>query len=318
MRVVVTGAGGFVGRRLVAMLDEHDVVAVDNKASTIPDLVNVNQVVGDLCDAGVIEEAFSGGCDAVVHLATVPGGAAEENPELARQVNVDATMAVSAKAAGTGNRPRFVFASSIAVFGDSLPARVDDSTPLAPTMLYGAHKVMMEQWLATLTRRGELDAISLRLSGVVARPRGPSGMKSAFLSDMFHALRAGEGFVVPVSSAATCWLTSVDCAADNFVHALVTCLDSTPENRAINLPALQVRISDLAAAIVDGADGHSAAVSYESDAQLEAAFGSYPPLLTPIADTLGFVNDGDVQLLVDKALARTADSRLQRTVMEAN
>ena len=318
MRIVVTGAGGFVGRRLVELLDDHAVVAVDNDASALPVLAIVNQIGGDLCDAEEIEEAFSGGCDAVVHLARVPGGAAEENPELARQVNVDATMVLSAKAAGTGNRPRFVFASSIAVFGGSLPACVDDSTPLAPTMLYGAHKVMIEQWLATLTRRGELDAISLRLSGVVARPRGPSGMKSAFLSDMFHALRAGEAFVVPVSSAATCWLTSIDCAAANFAHALVTCLDSTPENRAINLPALQVRISDLVAAIVDSADGDSAAVSYESDAQLEAAFGSYPPLLTPTADKLGFVNDGDVQSLVDKALARMADPRPQRTLMEAN
>lgn len=303
MRVVVTGAGGFVGRRLVAMLDDHDVVAVDNNASSIPDMANVEQVIGDLCDARVIDEAFSSGCDAVVHLATVPGGAAEEDPERARQVNVDATMALTSKSAATGNRPRFVFASSIAVFGDALPASVDDSTPLHPTLLYGTHKAMMEQWLATLTRRGELDAISLRLSGVVARPRGPSGMKSAFLSNMFHALRDGEPFVVPVSSAATCWLTSVECAADNFVHALVTRLDAAPSNRAITLPALQVRISDLATAIVDGAGRHSATVSYEPDALLEAAFGSYPPLLTPTANALGFVNDGNLQSLVCKALA---------------
>ena len=70
-----------------------------------------------------------------------------------------------------------------AAFGEPFPASVDDSTPLRPKSFYGAHKALMEQWLATLSRRGELDAISLRLSGVVARPRGPSGMKSAFLSD---------------------------------------------------------------------------------------------------------------------------------------
>lgn len=318
MRIVVTGAGGFVGRRLVAMLDDHDVVAVDNNASAIPDLVNVNQVVGDLCDAEVIEEAFSGGCDAVMHLATVPGGAAEENPELARQVNVDATMALSSKAAATGNRPRFVFASSIAVLGNPLPPRVDDSTPLAPTLLYGAHKAMMEQWLATLTRRGELDAISLRLSGVVARPRGPSGMKSAFLSDMFHALRAGEAFVVPVSSAATCWLTSVDCAADNFEHALRVVLADAPGSRTVTLPTLRVRIADLVAEIAAQTGTPANLVEYEPDAQLEAAFGALPSLSTPAADALGFVNDGDVQSLVDKALARMVDPRLQRTVMEMN
>lgn len=303
MRIVVTGAGGFVGKRLVKELAAHEVVALDNMAGKIPDGPNVTPVVGDLGDAKVLASALAAGCDAVIHLATVPGGAAEQNPALAWKVNVEATMKLAEAATQAGQRPRFVFASSIAVFGNPLPGCVDDSTPLSPKMLYGAHKAMMEQWLATLTRRGDIDAISLRLSGVVARPREASGMKSAFLSDLFHALRAGERFVMPVSADATCWLTSIECAANNFAHALVADLNSAPDHRAITLPALHVRMGDLAAAVVKQTGRPQVPVSYAPDTDLEAAFGTYPPLATPAADSLGFTSDGDLSSLVGKAMA---------------
>ena len=288
------------------MLADHEIVALDNASIGIPDLPNVIPVIGDIGDESVLNEAFAGGCDAVVHLATIPGGAAEQAPELARKVNVDATMRLAQFASLSGARTRFVFASSIAVFDHPFPALVDDSTQVSPTMLYGAHKAMMEQWLATLTRRGELDAISLRLSGVVARPKAPSGMKSAFLSNLFHSLRAGESFVVPVSENAMCWLTSVECAASNFAHALTADLTRAPVNRAVTLPALRVSMSDLVAAIAKKTGSVAdARTSYEPDAELESTFGCYPPLATPAGNELGFRNDGDLMLLVDRALAHS-------------
>lgn len=189
MRIIITGGGGFVGLALASALEgQHDLVLVDHKLGTR------TGVVGNLCDPATIDRAFAGGCDAVVHLATVPGGAAEQDPMTAKNVNIDATMALAEAAAQSGASPRFIFASSIAVFGDPLPAFVDDNTPLAPRMIYGAHKALMEQWLATQTRRGAISALSLRLPGIIARPRGPSGMKSAFMSDVFHALKAGNLF----------------------------------------------------------------------------------------------------------------------------
>ncbi|NHN39147.1 NAD-dependent epimerase/dehydratase family protein [Pseudomaricurvus alcaniphilus] len=302
MRIIITGAGGFLGRTLVEQLADHDVVALDSVADGIPKLAHATPVTGDLCDVNSLQAAMADGCDAVVHLATVPGGAAEQNPDLARRVNIEATMALAAAAAEAGKPPRFLFASSIAVFGSPLPARVDDATPLAPTMLYGAHKAMLEQWLATLTRRGALDALSLRLSGVIARPKGPSGMKSAFLSDVFHALSAGESFVMPVSPKATTWLTSLDCAAANFAHALSADLGEAPADRALTLPTLRVQVADLVAEICRQTGAPIEAVSYAPDAALEAGFGALPPVSTIAADRLGFTHDGDLQQLVQRAL----------------
>jgi nucleoside-diphosphate-sugar epimerase len=303
MKVVVTGAGGYVGRKLVELLSDHEVVAMDSVADRIPRLQHVRPLAGDLCDRSVLEAAVADGCDAVVHLATVPGGGAEQDPELAWRVNVNGTRELAACAAAAGQQPRFVLASSIAVFGSPFPATVDDGTSLMPKSLYGAHKALMEQWLATLSRRGDLDAISLRLSGVVARPRGPSGMKSAFLSDVFHALAAGEDFAMPVSRNATCWLSSLGTAASNLAHAIVAELDAAPATRAMTLPALWVRVTDLVAEIARQTGRDVRSVSYKPEAELEAAFGSQSPLTTRAALALGFVNDGDLATLVGRALA---------------
>jgi nucleoside-diphosphate-sugar epimerase len=307
MKIIVTGAGGFVGSKLLPLLAGHQVVALDKSIGSIADSSHVTPVIGDIRDPDVMNSAFSGGCEAVVHLATLPGGAAEQDPGLARQVNVDATMALADAAVRCGERPRFVFASSIAVFADPLPAGIDDSTPLTPKLLYGAHKAMMEQWLATLSRRGALQAISLRLSGVVARPLGPSGLKSGFMSWVFHAVKAGERFVMPVTAGATSWLTSVDCAVANLAHALQADLAEAPLSHAITLPALRVRMDRLVEEIAQQSGTRPGSVSYSPDPELEAAFGSLPPLTTPWAERLGFSSDGNLSTLVARALASMAE-----------
>ena len=301
MRIIVTGASGFVGQPLVRRLvaSGHEVVALDHRADAMP---GVETIAGDIADPTIIARAFSEGCNAVVHLATVPGGAAETDPATARRINIDATIALSEAAAATGVQPRFVFASSIAVLGAPLPATVDDATPLRPQLVYGAHKAMIEQWLATLSRRGALDALSLRLPGIVARPAGASGMKSAFMSEVFHALRAAAPFTSPVTPDATMWLMAVETVVDALLHALT--LDAAlPDDRAVTLPALRVRMDELIAALADQTGADAAPVGYAPDQALQAAFGAYPRLITPTADALGFRSDGTPDLLVASALA---------------
>ena len=299
LRVIITGAGGFVGKAVARDLaHHHDVVGIDRAPFTCDDIA---PIIGDLCDAHVLQSAFSSGCDAVIHLATIPGGAAEADPALARQVNIDSTMTLIDAAAQAGTRPRFVFASSIAVLGDPLPAQVDDATPVAPTLLYGAHKAMIETWIATQTRRGAISGLSLRLPGIIARPRGPSGMKSAFMSDVFHALVARRPIVLPVSPEATMWLMSLRRVARNLVHAL-----GIEATGAFTLPAIRTSMRDLVDAIADAAQVDAALATHMPDPGLESAFGRLPPLSTPFATALGFAHDGSLAELVASALATLA------------
>lgn len=185
--------------------------ALDSTDAAIPTGAQV--LVGDLSDPAVRRRFLADEIDALVHLATVPGGAAEADPAASRRVNVDAMYDLLLEAGAAQPGLRVVFASSIAVFGYPLPAFVDDLTPLNPKLVYGGHKAMMEQAVAMLSNRGVIDGMSLRLPGILARPKGPSGMKSAFMSDLFHALRAGERFVCPVS-ARHLSLSLMDKAAD--------------------------------------------------------------------------------------------------------
>lgn len=303
MIIVVTGAGGFVGRELVGKLIEggHRVLAIDTASQGIHR--DARLVLGDLADPAVRRNALEEGCDAVIHLATVPGGAAEADPAASRRINVDAMYDLLLEAGAAGARPRFVYASSIAVLGDRLPALVDDDTPLSPKMIYGGHKAMMEQAVAMLSNRGLIDGVTIRLPGIVARPKARSGMKSAFMSDLFHALKDGERFICPVSPSATIWVQSVRLCADNFVHALT--LDSAllPPTRAVTLPALRVAIGDLAAEIARQCGVSPRLVDYASDPALEAGFGAQPLLATPAAEAAGFAHDGDLARLVGNALA---------------
>jgi nucleoside-diphosphate-sugar epimerase len=156
----------------------------------------------------------------------------------------------------------------------------------------------METWLDTLTRRGAVNAISLRLPGVVARPRASQALRSAFLSDLFHALAADERITLPVSPEATTALQSVRSIARNLVHAL-----GIEASGAMNLPARVMRVGELVSAVATATSGSSETVAWQPDPVIEAQFGRVPPLRAPRAEQLGFRADADLPSLVEAALA---------------
>ncbi|WP_409646210.1 NAD-dependent epimerase/dehydratase family protein [Sphingorhabdus sp.] len=300
--VLITGAGGFVGGALVrALAGTRTIIATDRIALDLGDLPGVTCVIGEIDDPAVVERITAEPLAALVHLATVAGGAAELDPARAAHINVAAAMALMDASAAHRNCPRLLFASSIAVFGDPLPAYVDDATPVSPMMRYGAHKAMLEEWVSTLTRRGAIRGLSLRLPGIVARPLAPSGMKSAFLSNLFHAIKAGERITLPVSASATSWLLSRRALINQFIVALE--LDNDPDSGRLNLPALRVQIGDLVTEVARQSGRDVTLVEHAPDAALEAKFGTQPPLTTAAAHNLGLRHDGDLAALVTHALA---------------
>ena len=104
----------------------------------------------------------------IVHLAAVIPPAIYRQPELGRRVNVDATVALLRAAESIPHPPRFVQASSNAVYGARNPHRhhglVTADSPLRPSDLYGAHKVEAEDHL----RSSNLEWVILRLGGVIS------------------------------------------------------------------------------------------------------------------------------------------------------
>lgn len=298
MRLAVTGAAGFVGRAVVRHLAETrpdiDLLLAD-RAFDEPQPHET--ITGDLADPATIR-TLCAGADAVLHLAALPGAAAERDPAASRAVNLDVPQALIEAMRGR----RLVIAGSIAVFGTDLPEMVDDATPPAPASVYGTHKRMVELAFADAVRRGALAGMVVRLPGIVARPSAAGGFGSAFLSEIFHAARAGADYTVPVAPDATSWLMSARTCAANLATAV---LGEASEQAALTLPALRVRIGDLVAELARHGDVRR--IGFSEDAATRRSFGSYPPLATPRADALSFRHDGTLAQLVAASLPPRAD-----------
>jgi len=260
-------------------------------------------VSGSIADAGVLEQALAEPVEAVFHLASVPGGAAEKAPDTARRVNLDATVRLlellRAQAESTHCVARVVFASTVAVYGEVLPDTVDEDTRCAPAMSYGAHKLAAEILIADAARRAWVEACSLRLPGVVARPGDGAGLVSAFMSQLFWKLSRGEPIVLPVSADGTAWWISVAACVDNLVHAAGIHTAALGPARVVQMPALHLAMRDVVDALARAhGEDRRTMVGYVPQEMVQRLFGSCPPLLTPHAEALGFRHDGDADALV--------------------
>ncbi len=310
--VVVTGSEGFVGQVLVRRLLGDGLggravtrlTLMDVRFAAPPVDARVRQIEGSIADAAVRARAFDGAVHAVFHLASVPGGAAEKNYGLGRAINLDATLGLLEDLRTQAAPPRFVFASTIAVYGEHLPAEVDEHTLPNPGLSYGAHKLAGEYLVADATRKGWVQGCSLRLPGVVARPGEGVGMMSAFMSLLFWKLAAGQPLTVPVSEDGVAWWISVGACVDNLLFAATVDPARLHPRRSYQMPVLRFTVGEVVQALAEryGAD-RPALVSYAPDPFIQKLFAAYPPLRTPQAEALGLVHDGDIATLIARATA---------------
>jgi nucleoside-diphosphate-sugar epimerase len=156
MKVTITGGAGYLGSVLTALLlaEGHQVRVLDNLAHGGESLLGFwchpgfEFVRGDIRDLATIKTALSGR-DAVVHLAAIVGDpACARNPDLARAVNLDATLQLIDESQRSGIE-RFIFASTCSNYGKMKDAGqyVDEESELRPVSLYAETKVAVEMAL---------------------------------------------------------------------------------------------------------------------------------------------------------------------------
>jgi threonine 3-dehydrogenase len=217
--VLVTGANGEIGRSLLRTLAEQgqsDVVAID--LTPLPDAMRplvVASYAGNIMDRHLLDQvAAHHDVDVIFHLAALLSTRGERDPELAHQVNVEGTLnvlrAAQSQSSRLGRRARFVFPSSIAVYG--LPSieekqavgRVREEQWNVPITMYGCNKLYCEhvgrystfyaRQLGALSGSTLLDFRALRFPGLISADMVPAGGTSDFGPEMIHAAARGEPY----------------------------------------------------------------------------------------------------------------------------
>lgn len=165
-RLLVTGAGGSIGRRLRSRLDSQGYDAsyvVSGRSANATDHPAVD--VADVADVSAMDAILAARKPSVIiHLASVVGAECERDPERAERVNVDATRSLAALAA-EHRVSRIVLASTSAVYGDQFDSPVGESGPLVLGSRYAQTKRSAEQVLEAAAG-DELTAVALRIFNV--------------------------------------------------------------------------------------------------------------------------------------------------------
>jgi nucleoside-diphosphate-sugar epimerase len=303
MHILITGAAGMIGRKLIERLSvDRALNGQPIERLTLLDVVaparpagfsdHVKTRTGDLADPAVAAKAISERPDVIFHLAGVVSGEAEVNLEKGYHVNLDGTRALleAIRTTGDGYKPRVIFTSSIAVFGAPFPQAVPDDFHLTPLTSYGAQKAMCEQMLADYTRKGILEGVGIRLPSIVVRPGKPNKAASGFFSGIIREPLNGEEAQLPVADTVVHTHASPRSAIGFLIHAVGLPRDKIEPRINLTMPGVCCTVAEQIEALrrIAG-DNVAARIRREPDELVARIVDGWPQRFDPRrAIELGF------------------------------
>jgi nucleoside-diphosphate-sugar epimerase len=167
--ILVTGAGGFIGRHVCHLLVKqgYDVVAIDQHFVTPQPYP---QLTGDICDTDFLAKIIQASTpDTIIHLAAVLNTASRLHPDEALRVNIASSLALLQLASRLKVK-KFIFGSSISVYGPK-PfvdyGDVSEEEAAAPNTVYSVSKRYIELVGQDYHQQGAFEFVSVRIAMVV-------------------------------------------------------------------------------------------------------------------------------------------------------
>ena len=311
--ILITGAAGMIGRKLTERLaSEGKLTEKPIETLTLLDVVPpekparfagaVETRAADLAAPGEAAKAVAQRPEAIFHLAGVVSGEAELDFDKGYRVNLDGMRALleAIRAHGEGYRPRFVYTSSIAVFGAPFPPAIPDDFHLTPLTSYGTQKAIGELLLADYTRRGFCDGVGIRLPTVVVRPGKPNKAASGFFSGIIREPLAGLEATLPVPETVVHTHASPRAAVGFLIHAAGLAHDALGARINLSMPGVCCTVGEQIAALRRiGGERVAARIRRETDPLVARIVEGWPQRIEARrARELGFKAEGSFDEIV--------------------
>ena len=320
MHILITGAAGFLGQRLIQTLAKRGMLngqqlshltLIDQvKPESPPGLsCNTTSYATDITAPGALDAALDEHPDVIFHLAAVVSSAAEADLDLGMAVNFDATRALLEGCRSRGlSDTRLIMASSVAAFGGELPPVLDDITAVTPQSSYGTQKAMCELLINDYSRRGLVDGRVLRLPTIVIRPGRPNAAASSFASSILREPLNGEDAICPVPVDLELFVMSPGKVIEALVQGAEVSGDAFGPWRSLMLPGITVSVAEMLDCLRTlGGDAALARVQHKPDPKIEAIVASWPARFeTRRAQQLGFKGDRNFREIVEAFLDDSA------------